>query len=66
MYYSTTKNWAQKTKKNKKSLPRAWPQALGKDYFFKKNWSENWVKKNIAEGLTADPRQSLMGVAAVT
>ena len=45
----------------KKSLPRAWSRALGKDL---KKLSNNLVaqeKKIFAEGLTGGPRQSLTG-----
>ena len=52
----------------KKSLPRAWSRALGKD-FSKKKFAEKLVsqkKKTFAEGLTGGPRQSLTGMAAVT
>jgi hypothetical protein len=40
-------------------LPRAWPWALDKDYFLKKIWSKNWVKKIFAEGLAHGSRQRL-------
>ena len=48
----------------KKSLPRAWSRALGKDFFLKnlpKNWFHREKKKTFAEGLTGGPRQSLTG-----
>jgi hypothetical protein len=57
MYYSTTKKWAQKTKKifaegqalgprERVSLSRAMPRALGKDYS-KKNFGRKLTSKSL-------------------